>query len=147
MKLSTRSRYGVRVMVDLAQNFNKKPLQLSQIAKNENLSSKYLTHILHKLKEAGFVDTERGAYGGYFLKKPPEEITLKDIIEILENGIYLVFCVENKEKCNRSNNCIFNKLWTFLSQDLKDTLNKITLQRLCDMQSKGVFDFEQIIEK
>jgi len=146
MKLSTRSRYGVRFMLDLAQDYNKEPIQLSNISKNQKISNKYLTQIVYKLKKFGLIKSERGAYGGYFLAKSPEKITLKEIVENLENGLYLVPCVKNPEVCDKSNKCVFHNLWVYLSENIKETLEKINLEDLCKVE-KGEISLNQILKK
>ena len=98
MKITTRSRYGVRLMLELARNFDKGQVLLKDIARNEEISEKYLSLIIIPLRTAGLVQSTRGAHGGYSLTRPPEEITLKDIVQVLEGGISLVDCVETHRR-------------------------------------------------
>jgi len=130
MKLSTRSRYGVRLMLDLALNSNKGQVFLKDIAKEEEISEKYLSLIIIPLKAAGFVTSTRGAHGGYTLAKKPSAITLKEIVELLEGDTCLVDCVKNPSACSRSNTCASRDLWTILSDKISQTLGSMTLEDL-----------------
>ncbi len=86
MQLSTRSRYGTRLMLDMAQHYNDGPIHLSDIAKRQDLSVKYLEQIIIPLKKAGYIESLRGPQGGHILAKPPEEITVKEIVGLLGGG-------------------------------------------------------------
>ena len=93
MKLSTRARYGVRLMLALAKNYGKEPVYLKDIAKQEDISEKYLSLLIMPLRRIGLVNSVRGAYGGYNLARDPKEITLKEIVVVLEGDCCLVDCV------------------------------------------------------
>jgi len=144
MKLSTRSRYGCRLMFALAKNFNKRTVQLNDISKNEGLSEKYLGQIVHRLKRAGFINAERGAHGGYFLTKSPDKINLKEIVATLENGLYIVPCVKNPELCNKSKECVFHKVWGLVSENINKILSNITLQDLYDLENGKISKLNDI---
>ena len=122
MKLSTRSRYGVRLMLDLALNSTKGSVFLKDIAKEEEISEKYLSLIIIPLKAAGLVNSMRGAHGGYTLAKPASDITLKEIVDVLEGDTCLVDCVKNPSACSRSDTCASRDLWTILSDNISQTL-------------------------
>ncbi len=130
MKLSTRSRYGVRMMADLAENFGKKPVFLKDIAKREEISEKYLSIIVIPLRGAGLIQSTRGAHGGYTLAKRPEEISVQDIFDALEGKICLVDCVENPKKCPRVGICPTRDIWSVLGEKIRETLNSVTLADL-----------------
>lgn len=130
MKLSTRSRYGVRMMTDLADNYGKAPVFLKDIAKREDISEKYLSLIVIPLRSSGLIQSIRGAHGGYILAKPPEEITVQDIYGALEGEICLVDCVKNHEDCSRACTCPTRDVWSCLSEKIKEALNTITLADL-----------------
>ena len=130
MKLSTRMRYGTRLMLDLALNYNKGPIYLKAIARKEEISMKYLSQIVIPLKNAGLIDAVRGAKGGYNLASYPAKITVGDIYEVLEGGCGLVDCVDNKSKCDRVSTCVTRELWVNLSSKMFESLNKVTLQDL-----------------
>jgi Rrf2 family protein len=130
MKLSTRSRYGVRLMLDLALKSTKGSVFLKDIAKEEEISEKYLSLIIIPLKAAGFVNSIRGAHGGYTLAKPASAITLKEIVDVLEGETCLVDCVKNPSACSRSDTCASRDLWTILSDNISQTLGSVTLDDL-----------------
>ncbi len=132
MKLSTRSRYGARLMVDLALHYNQGPVQLSEISKRQDISVKYLEQILIPLKKAGYVVTVRGPKGGYMLADPPEEITMAQIVELLEGRRNLVACMANPEICSRSDVCITKNLWEELTEMIYEKLESITLADLAE---------------
>ncbi len=130
MKLSTRSRYGVRMMADLADNYGKTPVFLKDIAKREDISEKYLSIIVIPLRAAGLIQSTRGAYGGYVLARPPEEITVGDIFDAVEGKICLVDCVKNPQDCSRASTCPTRDVWSVLSDRIRDTLGSITMADL-----------------
>ena len=101
MKLSTRTRYGTRMILDLAQHFGQGAIQLGEIAKRQKISLKYLEQIIRPLKKADYVRSFRGAKGGHVLKKPPEEITVAEIVAVLEGGDTLIQCDQDPETCER----------------------------------------------
>jgi len=138
MKLSTRTRYGVRLMLDLAVNRDRGQIFLKDIAREEDISEKYLSLIIIPLKARGLVSSTRGAHGGYTLAKPATEITLKEIVDILEGDICLVDCVKNPSACSRSDTCASRDLWTKVSDRISQTLDAITLDELVRMsREKG----------
>jgi Rrf2 family protein len=138
MKLSTRARYGVRLMFELALNSSKGSVYLKDIAREENISEKYLSLIIIPLKAAGLVNSTRGAYGGYTLAKSPSDISLKEIVNILEGGTCLVDCVKDPSVCSRSDTCVSRDLWTILSDKISQTLGSYSLEDLVRMsREKG----------
>ncbi|HOS96955.1 MAG TPA: Rrf2 family transcriptional regulator [Deltaproteobacteria bacterium] len=132
MKLSTRSRYGVRLMLDLAiaHQGGKGQVFLKDIAGQEGISEKYLSLIMIPLKAAGLVTSTRGAHGGYSLARNPSQITLREIVDVLEGGTCLVDCVKNPDVCPRSGTCTSRDLWSALSGKISETLDSITLEDL-----------------
>jgi Rrf2 family protein len=138
MKLSTRTRYGVRLMLELAIKSNKGQIFLKDIAREEAISEKYLSLIIIPLRGAGLVSSTRGAHGGYTLAKPPSEITIKDIVDVLEGDTCLVDCIKNPSACQRSSRCASRDLWIKLSDRISQTLGSITLEDLVRMsRDKG----------
>ncbi|HPP06812.1 MAG TPA: Rrf2 family transcriptional regulator [Syntrophorhabdaceae bacterium] len=142
MKISTKGRYGLRSMIDLAINSaNNTPVFISDIAKRQNLSEKYLEHIFSALQKAGLVRAIRGRRGGYLLQKRPEEITLNEIIQALEGKISLVECVSDPNICPMAKRCVTRDLWHDLSGKIKEYLNGHSLHDLMEMQkTKGQDD-------
>ncbi|MGB8993416.1 MAG: Rrf2 family transcriptional regulator [Desulfobaccales bacterium] len=134
MKLSTRSRYGTRLLLDMAQHYNQGPVQLGDIARRQEISVKYLEQIIIPLKRAHFIETVRGPKGGHILAKPPEEITVAEIVGLLEDSTSLVQCTERAEVCGRASTCPTRLIWKKASQAMFDTLKSVTL---ADMVEKA----------
>lgn len=138
MRLSTRSRYGVRLMLALAENKQKKPVFLKDIANSEEISEKYLSQIIIPLKGKGLVTTFRGAHGGYLLSKPASEISLREIIEPLEGDLCLVDCVSNPGICDKADSCAAREVWDQMSSLLLDFLDTFTLEDLVKKSGKYI---------
>ena len=132
MKLSTRTRYAVRAIIELAQNDPTKPLQLKIIAQRQEISVKYLEQLMAILRSAGFVKSVRGSKGGYMLARAPNQIRLNDVMHKLEGTVATVECVENENCCSRSADCAARYLWTQVEQAIEHVLQSITLQDLVD---------------
>lgn len=133
MKLSTRARYGVRLMLALAQNYGKEPVYLKDIARQEEISEKYLSLIIMPLRGIGLVNSVRGAYGGYNLAKDPSQITLKEIVDVLEGDCSLVDCVKDPSSCPRVSTCVSHDVWAAIGGKISDTLSSITLEMMVRM--------------
>ena len=140
MKLSTRSRYGTRLMLDMAQHYRQGPLQLGDIAKRQEVSVKYLEQIIIPLKKAHYIESVRGRKGGHFLTKPPEEITVGEIVALLEESSGLVECAKDTTVCERADICPTRLLWKEAYEAMFDRLEAITLadlvERAKDMEGK-----------
>ena len=136
MKLSTRTRYGVRLMLSLAMKEGKGPIDLGGIARSQAISEKYLSQIIIPLKARGLVTTFRGAHGGYTLSRPASEITLKDIIEAIDGEISLVDCTINPEICQRNTDCVTRDIWCELSALIGDYLKSWSLEKLASKYRK-----------
>jgi len=132
VKLSTRTRYGMRAVLELAENYGKGPIQLKIIAQHQEISAKYLEQLMTILKSAGIVNSVRGSKGGYVLVKAPEQIKLSDIFHCLEGPVVTVDCVENKSYCTRTNDCVARQIWVEVQKAVMDVLQSITLQNLVD---------------
>lgn len=130
MKLSTRSRYGTRLMIDLAEHGFNHFVQLKDVAKREGISLKYLEQIVIPLKKANYLVSARGAGGGYKLARSPEEITVGEIVALLEGGKSIVHCSTDPEVCDRSPSCLTRKLWMETAEVLFGKLNSVTLSSL-----------------
>ena len=127
MKLSTRSRYGTRMMLDLAQHYGESPIQIGEIARRQDISVKYLEQLIIPLKKADYIKSVRGPKGGHMLAKPPEEISVGEIVELLEGGINLTNCIENPDTCDRSETCLTRGIWETATKAMHQKLNSITL--------------------
>lgn len=128
MKLSTRSQYGVRLMLALAQNYGKGYIYLKDIARSEGISEKYLSLITIPLKGAGLLNASRGARGGYTLARPPSDTTLKEIVDALEGDSCLVDCVKDLSACPRVPICASRDIWVLLGRKIAETLSSFTLE-------------------
>ncbi len=136
MKLSTKSRYGLRLLFRLA-TAGKEIVPLSEIAEKEAISEKYLEHIINRLKVAGIVQAQRGIKGGYILSKNPSEIYLLEVIETLEGPLALVDCVKNKT-CDRMAHCPTQWVWDRLSTVLRQELSRMTLDDMIRRYTESV---------
>jgi len=132
MRLSTRTRYGIRAMLELAENVGRGPLQLRIIARRQDISVKYLDQLMAMLKSAGFVRSIRGAKGGYILAKAPDEIKLSEVFNCLEGHVVTVECTENENYCSRAADCIARQVWTQVQKSVTAVLQSITFQDLVD---------------
>ena len=139
MKLSTKSRYGVRAMFDMAYHGGPLPAQIKDISRRQNISPRYLEQIFQDLKKAGLLKSRRGPQGGYSLSRPAEEITVKEIVLAAEGELMLVNCVKGLRKdgeappvCEFDNQCVTQSIWTQGSRILGDYFASISLKDLCD---------------
>lgn len=130
MKVSTRGRYGLRAMIELAKNDNSGAIPLRIIAENQDISEQYLEQLFVNLRNSGLVKSVRGANGGYLLKKSAEDITVREILVALEGPINIVDCVADESLCDFSNECATHELWIELRQRIEDLLSNITLEDL-----------------
>lgn len=133
MKISTKGRYGLTIMMELAQRFGEGPTSLKSIAQRHDLSEHYLEQLVAPLRNAELVKSVRGAYGGYILSKKPEEITAGDIIRVLEGPISPVEFEEEEDPAKRD-------LWLKIRDAISNVLDSTTLQDLVSYQDNGVRD-------
>ena len=141
IRISTKGRYGTRFMLELAINFGKKPMLLKDIARSQEISEGYLQHIVDALKGADLIFSSRVGHGGYTLSRPPEQITLRDILSTLEGSINLVECIDNANICDRSNDCVSRIVWTEIGNKLSTSLQEMTLKKMVDLyntQKEGI---------
>jgi len=140
MKISTRGRYAVKVMHELARDYqknSKRVMDLRQIAKNQKLSLKYIEHIISKLRRSGLVESARGVTGGYRLSRPPEKITSFDILETTENITDFCPCFKQTTECPFEKACGVCAFWKDLRAMLTKHLKGITLADILCMGSPG----------
>lgn len=134
MKLSTKGRYGLRAIVDLAMNAEEEAVALSSIAERQNISISYLEQLIAKLKKAGLVNSIRGAQGGYVLAKDSKEISVGDILRALEGNLNPVDCSEIKEgaetECSGKDVCVTKYVWKKISDSINQTVDNISLYEL-----------------
>lgn len=138
IKLSTKGRYGTRLMLNLALHYNKgkDAVVLKNISKDEDLSIRYLEQIIIPLKINKLVKSVRGAGGGYTLARDPSEINLCQIIEVLEGSCALVDCVEDPGSCDRMTECATYEIWKEASELLQHYFESKTLQDLVEIAEK-----------
>lgn len=132
MKMSTKTRYGTRLMLELGLYYEQGPLLLKDIARLEDISEKYLSQIVIPLKNAGLVNSFRGARGGYVLARQPAQINMREIVEVLEGGITLVDCVNRPTSCVRISQCVTRTLWDEMGQRMIQVLEEFTLADLVE---------------
>lgn len=135
MKISTKGRYGVRLMMDLV-NHPDGPVFLKDIAKRQGISEKYLWQLVSLLKNAGMVNAYRGLKGGYMLAKDPSEITVKNILAVLEGSMCLVSCVDNPSVCKWAETCAVREIWADTSKKISELLASYTLETIAEKQKK-----------
>lgn len=128
MRLTTRARYGVRLMADLSQHYGQGPVFLSDVARRQDMSEKYLGNIVSALKAADMVTARRGVHGGYSLAKRPDRISLKDIVCVLEKRAHLTGCIHNRRSCPRSSYCQVRNIWARVERSFYSSLASITLR-------------------
>ena len=132
MKLSTKGRDGVRLMLDIALHCAEGPVSLRAISKRQNITEKYLWHLINPLKSAGLIESTRGAHGGYVLAKPFSDISIKEIVRCLEGPLTLVECVEKPGTCSRSPSCVARDVWKEVADKISETLESITLKDIVE---------------
>lgn len=125
MRVSTKGRYGLTIMIELAKSYGEGPVSLKSIAQKNNLSEHYLEQIVSPLRNAGLVKSVRGAYGGYMLVREPAQITAGDIIRVLEGPIQLVEGIEDEEPVQR-------ELWIRISEAIRKVLDETNLEDLAN---------------
>jgi len=132
MKLSSRTRYGMRAILELALEYGNAPLQIKTIAQREDISNKYLEQLIAMLKASGLVRSIRGPRGGYTLAKPPSEIQLKDVFQTLEGPMVPAECLEHPEYCPRCTDCATREIWQELQNAIFGVLESVTLADLVE---------------
>jgi Rrf2 family cysteine metabolism transcriptional repressor len=135
MKLSTRGRYGTRMLLDLALQ-PEKPVVLKDIAQREQISLSYLERLIAPLIAGGIIRSARGIRGGVSLARAPEKISLGEVVPLLEGSITPVECVDNPEVCARSKFCVTRDIWGELKQAMEGVLQSTTLKDLVERQKK-----------
>lgn len=133
MKLSTRTRYGMRALLEMAMAYKSGPLQIKVISERQGISNKYLEQLVSMLKTAGLVRSIRGPRGGYVLAKSPDEIKLIDVFRTLEGSTLTVECTEDENVCSNHSDCITRRLWLEINRAIIGVLESRTLGDLVAM--------------
>lgn len=142
MKISTKGRYALRLMLDLATNNSGEPIRLKDVAKRQEISEKYLEQIISILNKAGFVKSIRGPQGGYMLKREPEEYTAGMILRLTEGSLAPVECVEEAAgSCSRMETCVTVMLWRQLNDAINGVVDHVTLADLMTWQTNKADEY------
>jgi len=137
MKLSTKGRYGVKAMVELALSYGEGPIPLNNIAHKQDISIHYLEQLFSSLRKAGLVKSIRGAQGGYILADKPKNITVGNIIRTLEGPLAPADCVEeDSEECHKADCCVTRTIWVKLRDSINNVVDSITLQDMIEDYQK-----------
>jgi len=138
MKLSTKGRYGLKAAFDLAMNYGLGAIPLKSIAERQEISENYLEQLISSMRKAGLVKSERGAQGGYQLAKKPSEITVGDVLRVLEGPLGIADCLmeDNANPCPKSDRCITKVVWEKIKDSITKTVDSISLQDMCDEAKK-----------
>lgn len=135
MRLSTKSRYGLRALFDIAYNGGRQPAQIKDISRRQDISPRYLEQIFQNFKKAGILQSKKGPQGGYYLARAPEAITIRQIIEAAEGDTLLVACAcdrpRDKGVCPDNGKCITQVVWYEATEHLNRFFEGMTLQSLC----------------
>ena len=145
MKLSTKGRYGLRALIDLALYGEEEAVSIQSISARQQISDSYLEQLVRKLKKAGLVTSVRGAQGGYRLAKPAGEISVGDVLRALEGSIEAVSCgVENNANCLGKDLCVARYVWEKVNKSIQETVDSIRISQLVEesrqMQEKAECD-------
>jgi Rrf2 family protein len=138
VRLSTKSRYGLRALFDMAYNAGAEPIQIKDIARRQDISPRYLEQIFQAFKKAGILQSKKGPQGGYSLARQPERITVRDVIEAAEGDTLLVSCTspaaasKRKKICPLSGRCVTQTVWQEATALLDEYFQSVTLQTLCE---------------
>jgi Rrf2 family cysteine metabolism transcriptional repressor len=132
MKLSTKGKYGVRAVYEIARHYGQGPISIKEITERQGISFSYLEQILHKLGKAGLIESVRGPAGGYLLARKPSELTIGDIVRVLEGPIALSHCLEPGESadCHQAEDCVARMVWAKVGAKIEEALDSISFDDL-----------------
>lgn len=136
MRISTKGRYAIRLMVDIAVNGEEKNVSLKEISERQFVSVKYLEQIICMLKKADYVKSERGTNGGYKLTKKPSEYTVGMILRLTEGNLAPTPCSESNENCKRFGRCATSLVWSKINEAINDVVDNITLEELAEKEKE-----------
>lgn len=143
MKLSTKGRYGVKAMVDLALHYGDTPVSIKTISQRQNISEYYLEQLFSPLRKAKLIKSVRGAQGGYVLNSAPKDITVAEVMYVLEGPIEISDCIEGTE-CDKTDYCATRLLWEKIKNSIDEVMESITLQDIVDDYNRLKFESESI---
>jgi Rrf2 family cysteine metabolism transcriptional repressor len=138
MKLSTKGKYGVRAVFEIARHYGKGPITIKEIVERQGISISYLEQILYRLGKAGLIDSVRGPAGGYLLARKPSDLTIGDIVRTLEGPIALSHCLEPGDagECYQADDCVARMVWTKVGAKIEEALDSITFSDLLHQDSR-----------
>jgi len=142
MKVSAKTRYGLRLMVLLGADYDQRVVQLREIAEREEISEKYLEQIVPLLKSAQLIRSQRGSAGGYTLTRASEDITVKDIVEVLEGSLNPTDCSAGYDVCDRKDRCVTSDIWNRFGKNIQEFLSSVPLSELVEEYKSK--DYEKI---
>jgi len=142
LKVSTKGRYALRMLLDLAEHKNDGFISLKEIADRQNISKQYLEQIVSLLNTSNILRTNRGKQGGYMLAKPPSECTVKEILRLTEGSLAPVACLDEEvNKCNQVEVCKTISLWSGLNKVISDYLDSVTLQDMIEQYQESAYNW------
>ena len=148
MKVNTKVRYGLRVILQISENYGGDPVPISAISDSQEISGKYLEQVVGTLRKAGLINSRKGVRGGYSLARNPDEINLWEIITALDSHTSLVDCVMEPGVCDRADDCLTRSIWTLLSARMEEFWSSFKLSDLIKtMQETGEVDFQDLSDK
>ncbi|MCI4624397.1 MAG: Rrf2 family transcriptional regulator [Candidatus Magnetoovum sp. WYHC-5] len=130
IRLSTKSQYGVRAMYEIALSYPAEPLSIKNISERQDVSIPYLEQILGRLRKSGLINSVKGPGGGYVLSRPPEHITIWEIVKELEGPMAITSCLDPQEGCVKVDSCVLHLLWRGLGKQIEGFLDTVTLKDL-----------------
>lgn len=141
MRISTKGRYALRLMLDLATNQTGEPIRLKDVARRQDISEKYLEQIISVLNKAGFVRSIRGPQGGYILQRSPKDYTVGMILRLTEGSLTPVECAGTEASCDREEGCATRILWKKLDDAINSVVDTVTLEDLLEWQAAQMNDY------
>ena len=140
MNLSTKGRYAARAMLELSIHYGNQPVRLKEIAEHQDISVRYLEQMMTMLVASGLIRSIRGTKGGFSLSRPPQEILLSDVVQVVEGSLAPVACVDDAGLCDRADMCVTRDIWDRMKEALLQVLDSITLADMVNMHNKKVRD-------
>lgn len=132
MKISTKGRYGLRILLDIVLNGDNAPRLMRDIATSQNISEKYISRLVIDLRKAGLIKSIRGAKGGYLMARFPEDVTLLEIVETMEGRTNIVDCVIQPDACIKVGGCAVHQTWAEINKKIREVLGEVTLKDIAD---------------
>ncbi len=132
MKISTKGRYGLRILLDIVLNGDNGPRLARDIATSQNISEKYISRLVIDLRKAGLIKSIRGAKGGYRMARFPEDVTLLEIVETMEGRTNIVECVLQPDACSKVGGCAVHQTWAEINRKIREVLGEVTLKDIAD---------------